>query len=73
MPGGECGAERDRRGGSCPLRTSAPETVRATMQILYSFYGPAVAQIQFLEWTGPDRLRHTKFVALKDDKDPTRW
>jgi ATP-dependent DNA ligase len=30
----------------------------------------AVAQIDFLEWTGADHLRHTKFVALRDDKDP---
>jgi DNA ligase D-like protein (predicted ligase) len=31
-----------------------------------------VAQIQFLEWTGADHLRHTKFVALRDDKDPSK-
>jgi bifunctional non-homologous end joining protein LigD len=28
-----------------------------------------VARIDFLEWTGADHLRHTKFVALRDDKD----
>jgi bifunctional non-homologous end joining protein LigD len=32
----------------------------------------AVAQIAFLEWTGVDHLRHTKFVALRDDKDPKK-
>ncbi len=32
----------------------------------------AVAQIQFLEWTGADHLRHTKFNALRDDKDPLK-
>lgn len=32
----------------------------------------AVAQIGFLEWTGADHLRHTKFVALRDDKDPKK-
>ncbi|NYF91446.1 hypothetical protein RBB79_17565 [Tunturiibacter empetritectus] len=32
----------------------------------------AVAQIGFLEWTGADHLRHTKFVALLDDKDPKK-
>ena len=32
----------------------------------------AVAQIQFLEWTGADHLRHTKFIALRDDKDPLK-
>jgi bifunctional non-homologous end joining protein LigD len=30
----------------------------------------AVARIEFLEWTDADHLRHTKFIALRDDKDP---
>jgi ATP-dependent DNA ligase len=30
----------------------------------------AVAQIEFLEWTDTDRLRHAKFVGLREDKDP---
>lgn len=29
-----------------------------------------VAQIEFLEWTDADRLRHSKFVGLRDDKQP---
>ncbi len=29
-----------------------------------------VGQFEFVEWTGDDHLRHTKFVALRDDKDP---
>ena len=29
-----------------------------------------VTEIEFLEWTGADHLRHTKFVTLRDDKDP---
>jgi len=28
-----------------------------------------VAQIEFLEWTAADRLRHSKFVRLREDKD----
>src|SRR6516225_8373463 len=28
-----------------------------------------VAQVEFLEWTAGDRLRHSKFVALRDDKN----
>lgn len=32
----------------------------------------AVAQIEFLEWTGADHLRHTKFVGLRDDKNPRK-
>lgn len=31
-----------------------------------------VARIEFREWTGADHLRHTKFVALRDDKDPRK-
>jgi DNA ligase D-like protein (predicted ligase) len=32
----------------------------------------AVAQIEFLEWTEGDRLRHSRFVGLREDKDPRR-
>src|SRR5258708_3334899 len=28
------------------------------------------AQVEFLEWTDADRLRHSKFVGLRDDKIP---
>ena len=28
-----------------------------------------VAQIDFLEWTDGDHLRHSKFVGLRNDKD----
>ena len=30
----------------------------------------AVAQIEFLEWTKADRLRHSKFGGLREDKNP---
>lgn len=30
----------------------------------------AVAQIEFLGWTGADRLWHSKFISLRDDKNP---
>jgi ATP-dependent DNA ligase len=29
-----------------------------------------VAQIEFLEWTEADHLRHSKFIGLREDKDP---
>jgi DNA ligase D-like protein (predicted ligase) len=29
-----------------------------------------VAQVEFLEWTDADHLRHSKVVGLRDDKDP---
>jgi DNA ligase D-like protein (predicted ligase) len=31
-----------------------------------------VVRIDFAEWTGGDKLRHTKYVALRDDKDPRK-
>jgi DNA ligase D-like protein (predicted ligase) len=32
----------------------------------------AVAQIEFLEWTDANHLRHMKFVGLRDDKRPSK-
>ncbi len=29
-----------------------------------------VAQIEFLEWTGADHLRHARWVELRNDQDP---
>ena len=29
-----------------------------------------VAQIEFLEWTGDNHLRHTRFIGLREDKAP---
>jgi ATP-dependent DNA ligase len=29
-----------------------------------------VAQIEFLEWTESDHLRHSKFAGIREDKDP---
>jgi ATP-dependent DNA ligase len=30
-----------------------------------------VGQFEFLEWTGDNHLRHSRFIALREDKDPT--
>ena len=30
----------------------------------------AVVRVDFLEWTGADKLRHTKYIAMRSDKDP---
>jgi ATP-dependent DNA ligase len=29
-----------------------------------------VGQFEFFEWTPDNHLRHSRFVALRDDKDP---
>jgi DNA ligase D-like protein (predicted ligase) len=31
-----------------------------------------VVRIDFAEWTGADKLRHTKYIALRDDKAPRK-
>jgi ATP-dependent DNA ligase len=31
-----------------------------------------VVRIDFAEWTGADKLRHTKFFSIRDDKDPRK-
>jgi DNA ligase D-like protein (predicted ligase) len=31
-----------------------------------------VGQFEFLEWTGENHLRHSRFVGLREDKDPKR-
>jgi bifunctional non-homologous end joining protein LigD len=32
----------------------------------------AVVRIEFAEWTGAGKLRHTKYVAMRTDKDPRK-
>ena len=29
-----------------------------------------VGQFEFVEWTRDDHLRHTRFLAIRDDRDP---
>jgi DNA ligase D-like protein (predicted ligase) len=63
---------------TCPF-TNLPETRRSRfgeelnaekMKKAVWLRPEAVAQIEFLEWTGGDRLRHSKFVGLREDKNP---
>jgi len=64
--------------GKCPF-VNLPETGRARwgeildaekMKKCVWVRPKLVAVIEFLEWTEGDRLRHSKFVALRDDKNP---
>jgi bifunctional non-homologous end joining protein LigD len=63
---------------SCPF-VNLPETRRSRfgeelnaekMKKAVWLRPEAVAQIEFLEWTEADRLRHSKFVGLREDKNP---
>jgi ATP dependent DNA ligase C terminal region len=63
---------------SCPF-ANLPETKRSRfgdelnaekMKKAVSLRPEAVAQIEFLEWTEGNKLRHSKFVALREDKNP---
>jgi bifunctional non-homologous end joining protein LigD len=31
-----------------------------------------VARFDFLEWTDSNHVRHIKFIAMRDDKDPSK-
>jgi len=63
---------------SCPF-VNLPETRRSRfgeelnaekMKKAVWLSPKAVAQIEFLEWTEADRLRHSRFVGLREDKNP---
>lgn len=32
----------------------------------------AVVRVEFAEWTGANKLRHTRYVAMRFDKDPRK-
>jgi DNA ligase D-like protein (predicted ligase) len=62
---------------SCPF-SNLPETHKARwgealnadkMKKCVWVRPEVVVQIEFLEWTGSDHLRHSKFVGWRDDKD----
>ena len=62
--------------GKCPF-VNLPETKRGrwgqgldaeAMKACVWVKPKLVAQIQFLEWTGADHLRHAKFAGMRDDK-----
>jgi bifunctional non-homologous end joining protein LigD len=61
----------------CPF-VNLPETHRARwgetftakmMQECVWVKPKLVVQIAFLEWTGADRLRHSRFIGIRDDKE----
>jgi ATP-dependent DNA ligase len=61
------------------LQSGAVKTLTALSGVAYTEQRVAaaksagekrVAVIEFLEWIEGDRLRHSKFVGLRDDKDP---
>ena len=64
-----------------PERQSARRGEAITAEVMGSIRWlrpKLVAQIEFTEWTEGNHLRHSKFIALRDDKKPTevtkeRW
>jgi len=63
---------------SCPF-ANLPETNKGRwgegltaedMRICVWLRPELVAQIEYLEWTESDHLRHSKFVGLREDKAP---
>jgi ATP-dependent DNA ligase len=55
-----------------PVRLVASELMPLVRYSTSWLKPQAVAQIEFLDWTGADHLRHTRFAALRDDKDPRK-
>jgi bifunctional non-homologous end joining protein LigD len=54
-----------------PRNARRGEALTAEAMRKYKWLKPeVVAQIAFTEWTDADHLRHSRFVALRDDKDP---
>ncbi len=64
--------------GACPFANlPEPKSARrgealtAEAMKKYRWLEPKlVAQVEFTDWTAANHLRHSKFVALRDDKDP---
>jgi ATP-dependent DNA ligase len=55
-----------------PQNARRGEAVTAEVMDRISWLKPKlVAQIEFTEWTEGNHLRHSKFIALRDDKKPT--
>jgi DNA ligase D-like protein (predicted ligase) len=68
------------RTSQCPF-VNLPETsagrwgqglTAAKMKACVWLKPEAVVRVDFLEWTGADHLRHTQYVAMRQDKDPKK-
>jgi bifunctional non-homologous end joining protein LigD len=68
----------DLQTGECPFdNVPEPKNARrgeaitaAVMKSLRWLRPELVAQVEFVDWTDADHLRHARFIALRDDKDP---
>jgi ATP-dependent DNA ligase len=63
---------QDHTSQNCKHRSRVPNACGIVRHSTLWLRPEAVAQIAFLEWIGADHLRYTKFVALRDDKDPEK-
>jgi DNA ligase D-like protein (predicted ligase) len=66
--------------GKCPF-ANLPETspgrfgqglTAQKMKECFWVRPEVVVRVDFAEWTGANKLRHTQFIALRDDKDPRK-
>src|SRR5205085_5468095 len=54
-----------------PKNARRGEALTAEAMKKYRWLKPRlVAQIAFADWTEANHLRHARFIALRDDKDP---
>ena len=55
---------------SLPSRLKSPATTAPGWALLVE--PSLVADVEFSEWTGDDRLRHPSYKGVRDDKDPSQ-
>jgi bifunctional non-homologous end joining protein LigD len=56
-----------------PKNARRGEALTAEAMKNYRWLKPKlVAEVEFTDWTDADHLRHSRFVALRDDKDPKK-
>jgi ATP-dependent DNA ligase len=54
-----------------PKNARRDEALTAEAMLAYRWLKPRlVAEIDFADWTDANHLRHSRFVGLRDDKDP---
>ena len=67
-------AQKQTRSGQAdrPISITQNQSLptRLTVGFLGSLRPERVAQVEFLEWTSGDRLRHARFVGLREEKEP---
>jgi len=55
---------------TCPFDGRGEAVTHEAMKSYQWVKPKLVAEVEFTDWTAADHLRHSRFVALRDDKGP---